>query len=572
MLMTRTVILAAPALLALLALPAPAAAQPYFRTSDACLACHNGLTTPAGEDVSLGLDWRASMMANAARDPYWQAGVRRETLDHPSHRAEIEDECSICHMPMARFEARAAGRPGVVFGNLVEDAPQAATAQDGVSCSLCHQLGPERLGTPASFTGGFVIDTRPPWGQRRALGPYRIERGLERVMRSAAELSPSQATHLGRSEVCATCHTLITQAYDKRGRVVGSLPEQVPYLEWQRSAFRDARSCQSCHMPVVVDPVPIASVLGAPRAALSRHVFRAGNFFIPRLLNRHRVAQQVTTPGPELEAAHQRAVEHLQGSAASLRVEGARVEGGKLVAEVVVRNLAGHKLPTAYPSRRAWLHVTVRDASGRLLFESGALTPQGAIRGNANDEDARRFEPHYRVIERPDQVQIYEPILADSEGKVTTSLLSAVSYLKDNRVLPRGFAKAGAPAEVAVRGEAAADADFLGGADRVRYQFALHRGASAGGEQGKFALHRGASDGSARGPLRVEAELWYQPIGYRWAENLRGYRAEETSRFTSYYRAASGSSAVRLARATARCAEPPPAPAPPGPAPAAPTP
>ncbi|HMF01272.1 MAG TPA: hypothetical protein VKK06_15390, partial [Terriglobia bacterium] len=50
-----------------------------FQTSDRCFACHNGLSTSAGEDISIGFAWRASIMANSARDPYWQAGVRRET-------------------------------------------------------------------------------------------------------------------------------------------------------------------------------------------------------------------------------------------------------------------------------------------------------------------------------------------------------------------------------------------------------------------------------------------------------------------------------------------------------------
>ena len=70
----------------------PAAAQsPHFDTSDNCLACHNSLTSPSGEDVSIGRAWRGSIMANSSRDPYWQASVRRETLDHPSHQAAIED-------------------------------------------------------------------------------------------------------------------------------------------------------------------------------------------------------------------------------------------------------------------------------------------------------------------------------------------------------------------------------------------------------------------------------------------------------------------------------------------------
>jgi hypothetical protein len=49
-----------------------------FRTAEPCLACHSGTTIISRDSVSLGGEWRASMMANAARDPFWQAAVRRE--------------------------------------------------------------------------------------------------------------------------------------------------------------------------------------------------------------------------------------------------------------------------------------------------------------------------------------------------------------------------------------------------------------------------------------------------------------------------------------------------------------
>ncbi len=53
-----------------------------FQTSERCFACHNGLSTAGGEDLFIGLNWRPTMMANSARDPYWQAGVRRESIDY----------------------------------------------------------------------------------------------------------------------------------------------------------------------------------------------------------------------------------------------------------------------------------------------------------------------------------------------------------------------------------------------------------------------------------------------------------------------------------------------------------
>src|SRR5436190_5117834 len=89
-----------------------------FQTSDRCFACHNTLSTSGGEDISIGFAWRPTMMANSARDPYWQAGVRRESIDHAESKAAIEDECSKCHMPMARYQSKVEGKEGEVFSHL----------------------------------------------------------------------------------------------------------------------------------------------------------------------------------------------------------------------------------------------------------------------------------------------------------------------------------------------------------------------------------------------------------------------------------------------------------------------
>lgn len=49
--------------------------HPDFQTSDRCIACHNGLTIRSGRDVSIGFDWRSSIMANAAgAEDDWEDG------------------------------------------------------------------------------------------------------------------------------------------------------------------------------------------------------------------------------------------------------------------------------------------------------------------------------------------------------------------------------------------------------------------------------------------------------------------------------------------------------------------
>lgn len=500
----------------------------YFATSHECLACHNGLVTPSGQDVSIGTSWRASMMAHSARDPYWQASVRREILDHPRAASEIEDECAVCHMPMARTLARRGGRLGSVFAALLAPggSAEARVALDGVSCTVCHQIEPAGFGTRASFTGGYVIGGGAP----RAFGPFPVDAGRATIMRSATGFTPTESLHVQRSELCATCHTLYTEALGPEGTVIGELPEQMPYLEWRHSAFREERSCQTCHMPEVAEPTPMSSVLGEPRAALRRHTFAGGNAFMLELLARFRTQLGVEAQPTELREAARATLDQLQSATASVAVARAQRVGEALAVDVAVQNLAGHKLPTGYPARRVWIHLVVRDRHGRVLFESGAATPDGRITGHDSDADPSRYEPHYSEIRSPEQVQVYEAVMADAAGKPTTGLLSAVRFVKDNRLLPRGFDKATAPADVAVCGDALTDPDFGAGGDRLRYIVQV---------------------GGAEGPLRVDVALNYQSIAYRWADNLRQYRAPEPDRFWEMYAAMADRSVATLARAAA---------------------
>jgi len=321
----------------------------HFETSERCLACHNGVSTASGEDISIGFNWRTSMMANAARDPYWHAGVRRETIDHPTAKAAIEDECSICHMPAARYEAKLAGHEGEIFSHLPFDLakPGDRLAADGVTCSVCHQITPDNFGKRESFVGGFKIDVTRPANERPVFGPFKIEAPQTSVMRSSATYTPTEAMHIRDSELCATCHTLYTQALDAQGNAIGELPEQVPYQEWVHSDYKATRSCQACHMPAVTEDVPLTSVLGRPRSGTARHTFVGGNFFMQRLLNKFRNELAVTAQPQELDAAANRTIAHLQTEAARLTFGNLDLNGGRLTARLTIENLGGHKLPTA---------------------------------------------------------------------------------------------------------------------------------------------------------------------------------------------------------------------------------
>ncbi|HEX8031874.1 MAG TPA: hypothetical protein VF491_25585 [Vicinamibacterales bacterium] len=496
----------------------PQHAESLFTHSENCVACHNQLTTGAGEDVSIGTAWRSTIMANAARDPYFFASLRRETIDHPSHGDEIQDECASCHLPIARKTALAGGRHVSILPAAGHATAAGVTplTRDGVSCTVCHQIAPDGLGELASFNGNFAMRPSRPDGVRDIFGPFPVDAGRHTIMRSATGFEQVETTHVRQSEFCATCHTLITKAYDRDGRVIGSLPEQMNYQEWQHSAFAtEQRSCQSCHMPRTEGPVRVSSTLGADREGLSRHAFVGGNAFMLRLLNKYRDELGVTAPSAGLEATARLTERQLRTDTAEIDIMAARQSPGTLEFDVAVRNLTGHKFPTGYPSRRAWVHAVIADGEGRTIFESGAVSATGAIAGNDSDGDATAFEPHYDVIERAEQVPIYESIMGNSDGRPTTGLLSAVKYLKDNRLLPRGFDKQTASSDIGVVGDAGADATFVGGGDRIHYRISVGDGVRVG---------------------RITVELLYQPIAYRWANNLSDYRASaEPARFVAMF-------------------------------------
>jgi hypothetical protein len=512
-------------------LPLPTERGALFSASGACAVCHTNLTDESGADVSIDIFWRSTMMANAARDPYWQASVRAEVLDHPDYQAVIEDKCATCHMLMARFTAAVSDKEGRVLedGFLDPENEQHTLAMDGVSCTVCHQISEAGLGQPDSFSGGFVMDTDRPAGERLTFGPYPVGKNLVQVMQSVSGFIPVQSQHITQAELCATCHTLYTPYVDATGQIAGEFPEQTPYLEWAHSDYRDTLVCQDCHMPAAQGTVRTSNTGGPPRSPFAQHVFVGGNAYMLEILRTFGEERRVTASSEQFEAKKGRVVDQLQSHTAILAIEEVELSGSQLIATVTIQSLVGHKFPTGFPSRRAWLHLAVQDTAGEIIFESGAVNPDGSVVGNDNDADPARYEPHYQGIDSSDQVQIYESIMRDSEGGVTTALLRGAGYLKDNRLLPSGFDKGTALEDIAVHGQAMEDADFLGNGDRVAYTVKL---------------------GSAEGPFTVTVELLYQSVGYRWAEKMRRHEAPEPTRFLDYYEAVPNLPVV-VARATA---------------------
>ena len=135
----------------------------HFSGSGNCASCHDGLTDTAGDDVSIVKDWGASMMANATKDPFWQAKVATELERNPNLSSVINDKCTQCHAPMANYEITRVqnsevtlfGAGGILDpGHALHDA-----AMNAVSCTACHQIEDDAtLGTLEGFSGNYKIN------------------------------------------------------------------------------------------------------------------------------------------------------------------------------------------------------------------------------------------------------------------------------------------------------------------------------------------------------------------------------------------------------------------------------
>ncbi len=129
----------------------------HFSGSANCAFCHNGLTDGDGNDVSIEKDWSGTLMANASRDPFWEAKLASELHRNPQLVDVINKKCTVCHGPMGNYEADYDGAAilALVPGGLLDPTnPYHDPAMDGVSCTLCHQIEDDpTLGTLDGFSG-----------------------------------------------------------------------------------------------------------------------------------------------------------------------------------------------------------------------------------------------------------------------------------------------------------------------------------------------------------------------------------------------------------------------------------
>ena len=257
------------------------------------------------------------------------------------------------------------------------------------------------------------------------------------------------------------------------------------------------------------------------RAPFGRHTFVGGNTLLAQLLRDNPFELEVFASEAAFDATINATRSLLQNSTASILIGEVERQNGKLRIPVDVENLAGHKLPTGFPSRRVWVRLEVRDSRGQVVFASGQFDQEGRITDDGgrvldSENAGGPVQPHYSRIVKSEEVQIYESVMADKNGNVTFTLLRGAGYLKDNRLLPQGWNNQHPDAAAVAPVGLSADNDFLGGRDVVVYEVPV----------------------ADNGPVVISASLHYQSIGVRHVNEVFTFNTPEVMSFKKMYDAA----------------------------------
>ncbi len=488
----------------------PGGFNDYFAGSGECVLCHANQVNNAGQSVSIVNDWRSSMMAHSSKDPFWRAKVSHETLVNPQHAAVLEDVCTRCHAPVGHFNAHLNGGELYSIAALEAD----PLARDGVSCTVCHQVKAESLG---NYSGNMLIgENKQIWG------PYPDP--FPNPMISHTGFTPVEGQHILDSRLCGSCHTLITNTVDLSGMPTGDqFVEQAIYHEWLNSDLAaSGTSCQDCHMQQIPDEVVISTMppwLG-PRSPFGLHHLAGANVFMLKLLKENSAALGITATAVQLDSTIARAQRMLLQHALLLELEETGRTADSLFVEVTLKNMTGHKFPSGYPSRRAFVVFTLTGPAGDTLFCSGRHDGDFELL-----QEDPAYEPHWNVIDDEEKVQVYELVMGDVNLDPTTVLERAFVPLKDNRIPPPGFTTAHPSYDtVAIAGEAVTDPDFniLSGMEGA----------------GADVVHYRVPTGGAAGDITVSARVYYQTVSGKWLQAMFEYSSDPIDAFKGYYDAA----------------------------------
>lgn len=532
---------------------------------DTCMSCH---AVQGHRQHAIDTYAKSQQCTPLARDaldavPY-PAGNPTAHLANYAALGRDGVACTTCH--------------SMVLGKTASDAAE-NEPQNACVAERQEIINPGLTGLAKTFTGNFLVA-----GPEKIFGPFKDPK--KKPMEAATGMIAAHSKHVKSSEICASCHTVHLPVLH-RGKIVSHTYEQATYPEWAFSAYRTgktidgalpegagakAQSCQDCHMPktdakgrpyrskiatiqehksfpAAEFTLPPEDIDLEPREGFAKHTLVGLNLFLTKMAQQFPDVLGIRTEDPMLPShrgvdglvATERAMLEQAAKTADVTVSDVSREASTLTAKVTVRNKAGHKFPSGVAFRRAFINFEVRDALGGVLWASGRTNRNGVIVddegepiagelwwtpdcGARIDPEARAHQPHYQIVAKQSQAQIYQEMAAQpadveapicgahakAEGPLTTSFLSICAKVKDNRLLPHGFLPVEQRSAIATalgaKPDLAEDVAPVGTDDDPDYA----PSGEASGED--TVLYQVPLTGLEREPAEIRATLYYQAI------------------------------------------------------------
>jgi hypothetical protein len=421
---------------------------------DRCISCHGNYDI----EIEPYFNWSGSMMAQAARDPLYEACLAITNQDVPGGG----DLCIRCHSP----EGWLGGRSIPTDGSALTTADM-----EGIHCDFCHRMvKPSLPGTnpylldqiytdntwPSDNYYLGTLDSLPPMSGN---GMYIVD--IDNTQRgpfidAGAKHTYHYSPFHSESAICGTCHDVSNPVFDRQAddsyipnafgfsapsyNTYDLFPVERTYSEWLVSEYNTpagvyapqfggnkthVSTCQDCHMKDI-SGVAANKNSARYRHDLPHHDMTGGNTFMPAIIAE---LYPSDVNALALDSGEARARTMLQ-LAASMELTINEMED-HFSATVRVTNETGHKLPSGYPEgRRMWINIVAMDGNGTVIYESGHYDYNTGML--IQDNDAKIYEI------KPGIDRLMAGITELPEGPSFHFVLNNKIF-SDNRIPPRGF-------------------------------------------------------------------------------------------------------------------------------------
>jgi hypothetical protein len=272
-------------------------------------------------------------------------------------------------------------------------------------------------------------------------------------------------------------------------------------------------------MPKIEEPIKIANgYLALPgRSPFNQHQFMGGNAYMVNLIKQNKNTLNVNATDANFDSTLAATNRMLKQQTLESTLTFNSQDNDTAYFSLSLKNLAGHKFPSGYPSRRAVVLFKVKDQSGNIMFQSGVLNNDYEL------VNADTYLPHYNVINSPQKVQIYEMVMGDVNGNKTSILERAAVALKDNRIPPKGFTSTHSVYDtVKIVANAYTDEDF-------------NKNSNGDEGTGTDVIHYHVPIYGYSGKLYVEAEVIYQTIPFHFLGELFQDSTPEIEQFKTMF-------------------------------------